>query len=145
MTAMAGILALHAFCTLFMTGLIWFVQVVHYPLFQLVGEAGFASYEQEHTRRATWVVAPVMCVEAISAVALLCIAPAGMARALSLLGVSLVALIWVSTGFVQVPCHGELVKGYDRRAADRLVATNWIRTAAWTARACLAVAIWTLV
>lgn len=28
------LLAAHAFVTLFMTGLIWFVQVVHYPFFE---------------------------------------------------------------------------------------------------------------
>ena len=34
------LLLLHAAATLFMTGLIWFVQVVHYPLFARVGEDG---------------------------------------------------------------------------------------------------------
>lgn len=38
------ILLLHTFSTIFMTGLIWFVQVVHYPLFAAVGREAAAPY-----------------------------------------------------------------------------------------------------
>ena len=48
----------HAAATLYMTGLIWFVQVVHYPLMGLTGKAEFSAYEQRHTLLTTWVVAP---------------------------------------------------------------------------------------
>ena len=34
--------------TLYMTGLIWFVQVVHYPLLGAVGGSEFSAYEQRH-------------------------------------------------------------------------------------------------
>lgn len=44
----AALLITHAAATLWMTGLIWFVQVVHYPLFALVGSTGFAAYESAH-------------------------------------------------------------------------------------------------
>ena len=36
--------------TLFMTGLIWFVQVVHYPLFDRVESGAFRRYHADHTR-----------------------------------------------------------------------------------------------
>ena len=55
----AFVLYLHAASTLSMVGLIWFVQVVHYPLFARV-EQGFIAYEQIHQQRTTWVVAPLM-------------------------------------------------------------------------------------
>ena len=47
-----------------MTGLIWFVQVVHYPLFERVAVQIFASYQQAHQRLTTWVVAPALLVQA---------------------------------------------------------------------------------
>ena len=50
----------HAFATVAMTGLIWFVQVVHYPLFARVGEEGFHAYEAAHARATSRVVAPLM-------------------------------------------------------------------------------------
>jgi hypothetical protein len=46
----------------------------------------------------------------------------------------LLALIWISTGFVQIPLHNTLTSGFDAHAHRRLVTTNWSRTAAWSAR-----------
>ena len=58
------ILLLQAAATLPMVGLIWFVQIVHYPLFGEVGHDRFADYERNHQNRTTLVVAPLMLVEA---------------------------------------------------------------------------------
>ena len=41
-------LLVHVVATLVMTGLIWFVQIVHYPLMAKVGRADFAEYERLH-------------------------------------------------------------------------------------------------
>lgn len=41
----------HLAATLFMVGLIWFVQVVHHPLTTSEGRGEFVAYEMEHTRR----------------------------------------------------------------------------------------------
>jgi hypothetical protein len=48
-----------------------------------------------------------------------------------------VALIWGTTGLVQVPLHAALTEGFDPAAHRRLVRTNWIRTVAWALRAAL--------
>ena len=71
MTALTVILAVHAVSTLALTGLIWFVQVVHYPLMGAVPPTHFVHYERQHTRRTTWVVAPLMLAEAFTAATLL--------------------------------------------------------------------------
>ena len=62
-----SLLIVHAAATWFMTGLIWFVQIVHYPLFAKVGALAFKEYEHDHQRKTTWVVAPVMLIEAAAA------------------------------------------------------------------------------
>ena len=123
--------------TLAMFGLIWFVQMVHYPLFLRVGEPGFRAYAAAHATRTTYVVAPLMLLELGSAALLLfarlrlpCI-PAGDAW----IGAVLVAAVWLSTAAVQVPLHSRLQAWYSQRDAQRLVATNWIRTVGWTLRA----------
>lgn len=54
----------HAGATWFMTGLIWFVQIVHYPLMGAVPGDAFRVYQELHQRRTTWIVGPVMLVEA---------------------------------------------------------------------------------
>lgn len=132
---------LHAVSTIAMFGLIWFVQLVHYPLFVQVGSDEFTAYEMQHQRRTTWVVAPLMCVEAITAAALMFWVPSGGPRWLAALGFALVACNWLITALVQVPCHRRLAAGYDATVARRLVRTNWVRTMAWTCRVPIAVAL----
>ena len=61
----------HALATLALTGLVWFVQLVHYPLLRRVGAAGFAEYEREHRERTSWLVVPAMGIESTTAVWLL--------------------------------------------------------------------------
>ncbi len=138
---MDAVLALHALATIMMTGLIWFVQLVHYPGFTLVGRADFVRYVREHGRRVAWIVAPTMMLEGLTAIALVYLAEGNAMRVASVVGVALILVIWASTAFLQVPCHRKLAIGFDEVVARRLVATNWLRTVAWTARALLAVAM----
>ena len=65
------VVAVHTFATLAMMGLIWFVQVVHYPLYAKVGPQAFAEYHALHVSRTTSVVAPLMLAELGAAVWLL--------------------------------------------------------------------------
>jgi len=122
-----------------MCGLIWFVQAVHYPLFApLTGERSRA-YAEEHQRRTTGVVLPFMLAELATAAAVMVWPPVGVGRGAAVVGVALVAVIWLSTFLVQVPLHGRLAaEGHTAEVVARLVRGNWIRTIAWTARAVLA-------
>jgi hypothetical protein len=128
------LLLVHAAATWAMVGLIWFVQIVHYALFPEVGAAGFARYEDLHTRRTTLVVLPLMAAEAAAALALL----ATLGDAWTWTGAGLLALVWASTAVLQVPCHGRLARGFDASTARRLVRTNWIRTLGWSGRGLVA-------
>jgi hypothetical protein len=138
---MPFILLVHALATVAMTGLIWFVQVVHYPLMRRVGDGEFIAYERLHMQRTTWVVGPLMLVEAVTAAAIAAVAPAGVARVLAWTGLALVAWIWFSTAALQVPCHQRLQRGFDQATLERLVSTNWSRTVAWSARSVLALVL----
>ena len=90
----------HAAATWYMTGVIWFVQVVHYPLFAAVGSQAFSTYEQRHTSLTTWVVAPPMLVEAATAVLLFWLRPPGVLAWQLWTGVILVAAIWLLSGYL---------------------------------------------
>ncbi len=127
----------HAAATLYMTGLIWFVQIVHYPLLASTGSAEFMAYEKRHMSLTTWVVMPPMLVEIATAVLLFWLRPAGVTSWQVWSGITLLTMIWLSTAFLQVPCHEKLTKGFNTDAHQRLVSTNWIRTVAWTLRGLL--------
>jgi hypothetical protein len=61
------LLLVHTAATLTMLGVILVVQLVHYPLFRHVGAASYATYQAEHVRRITWIVAPLMTTELATA------------------------------------------------------------------------------
>ena len=132
----AILLVVHAAATWYLTGLVWFVQRVHYPLHGAVGEERFRTYQAEHLRRTGPVVAPVMLLELATALALV-VDPA-VPRSAAWTGLVLLAGIWAATFGLQVPCHRSLERGFDARTWRRLVRSNWIRTGLWTARALLA-------
>ena len=133
------ILLLNTASTWAMVGLIWFVQVVHYPLFAGVGADGYTAYQQRHMQSTTWVVAPLMFAELITSVLLIvpALRPAGIPAWILWAGLVTVAVNWISTAALQVPAHDALTRGFDGPAHAQLVATNWIRTAAWTAHGVL--------
>jgi hypothetical protein len=133
------LLVAHAVPTLCLCGLIWFVQLVHYALYPHVGAEQFVAYEQEHCRRITPLVLPLMLAELALCAALVWFAPAGAMRSWAIAGALLLAVVWATTFLQQVPCHQILEQRADHAAMARLLATNWIRTIAWTLRGLVAV------
>ncbi len=125
--------------TFAMFGVIWFVQVVHYPLFARVGSVGFTRYAALHATRTTYVVAPLMLIELASSIALLYppVRSAAIRPAEAWAGVLLVAIVWASTALLQVPLHNRLQRELSKEQIRLLVRTNWVRTSAWTLRAVL--------
>ena len=132
---MSGVFLVHLAATLLMVGVIWIVQIVHYPLFAGVGADGWAAYEASHESRITLVVGPLMVAELVTAVWLVLDRPDALPSWMVVAGAALVGVIWASTAFVQVPLHSALGGAFDADAHSRLVATNWVRTIAWSARA----------
>jgi hypothetical protein len=124
--------------SLSLTGLIWFVQIVHYPLFAKVGAREFVGYEKNHSRLTSLVVGPPMLVEAAAAVGLLFARQEWLPSWTVWTGVGLVVVIWLSTAAIQIPSHTRLEAGFETAVHRRLVISNWIRTLAWTLRTWIA-------
>ena len=133
------ILLANTVATLLLTGLIWTIQVVHYPLFDDVGDQNFVCYQHRHQTNISYIVGPVMLVEIATAILMVRYPMEGISTWLTYLGLALVVLIWMSTAFIQVPCHHTLALGFDPSAHKWLVTSNWIRTVLWTARGFLVV------
>lgn len=129
---------LHFGATIFMTGVIWIVQVVHYPLMDMVSSKDAALFATRHQGRIGFVVGPMMMLELITAVLLLVQSGAFVWW----LNLGMLGVIWISTAALQVPCHQKLLSGFDAKVHRELVNTNWIRTLFWSLRAVLC--IWML-
>ncbi len=133
----------HAAATWFLVGLIWVIQVVHYPLMAQVAPAHFERYQQAHMSRITWVVAPMMLIEAFSALWIALSPPLFVPPVQAWMGLGLVLLIWISTAALSVPAHNALLRGFEPKAHRRLVQSNWFRTIGWSLRAVM-VSYWML-
>lgn len=137
---------LNLLSTWYLVGLIWMVQVVHYKMFDRVGDEAFVRYAIDHARLITPIVAIPMLIEITTAGGLLIATPPGLSKSILAMGFAMVILVWVSTVALQVPCHEKLATGFDVVIYQKLVNTNWVRTLAWTARGVLmGYLCWTLI
>lgn len=121
---------LHILITSALVGVIWVIQLVHYPSFAFVDTERWTAFHQHHTKTITFIVLPLMVTELglviyragwLELSAMERFAPLG-----------LVVLIWASTFFVQVPLHNALATQKSVSLVQQLVQTNWVRTVAWT-------------
>ena len=122
-----------------MTGVIWFVQHVHYPLLAQVEMGQAVAVAEEHQRRTGHIVALPMAVEGLTTLALLAQQPVGVTWYLPWIGAILLAVALGCTVFLSVPLHSQMAKNPDALVGAKLVATNWPRTFAWSLRAVVCV------
>lgn len=135
------VVAAHTVSTCMMVGIIWFVQIVHYPLFAAVGSDAFPAYQAANLRLTTWVVLPTMAVEMATAVLLIAGAVPGIDPRFNWTAAGFLAIAWLSTFLIQVPLHEQITLQWNADVGERLVLSNWIRTVAWSARGIIAVII----
>jgi hypothetical protein len=151
-----------------MVGMIWMVQLVHYPLMRRVSRA----YHEQHMDVMGAFVAPLMLLDLVLAT-LPCLGDLGgigrgildavpALRDLAVVprerawgGAGLLGIVWVSTAALSVPTHEALLsllrsidsddcedaagtKAQREALWHRLVRTNWVRVAFWSLRGLLA-------
>lgn len=121
--------------TWYMTGLIIFVHMVHYPLFAKVDPEAFPDYHAQHVRRTTPTVFLPMLVELVTAMSLVYRRPEGTSLLLAWAGLIAAAVCWITTAGISVPLHERLGRGFESEVHQALVRTNTIRLAAWVAHA----------
>jgi hypothetical protein len=135
------LLVVNLVATAFMTGVIWCVQMAHYPLMSGWPHDDFGRWEAMHRSRIGVVVVPAMLVEGITAAAIIARRPPGVPVWMAWAAAGVLLVLWASTFLVQVPLHDRLSSGWDADAHSRLVATNWIRTLLWSVRLALVAAM----
>lgn len=121
--------------TAIMVGVIWVIQLVHYPFFHHLKRDTFQEYMTRHRAKISMIVVPVMIVELSSAVALLF--SDTFYQTEFIVGLILLAGIWGSTIFLQMPIHQKIAVSYKQSQVEKLIRTNWIRTWCWTLRLAL--------
>ncbi|MEM9080801.1 MAG: hypothetical protein AAGC74_08940 [Verrucomicrobiota bacterium] len=118
----------HAFASFGLFGLIWTIQLVHYPAFAFIEAAHWHHFHQKHSRNITLIVFPLMLIELLTAIQLII-----EARTPShLVFLACTTLTWTLTAAVFIPLHNSLSRHPEPQKIRRLINLNWTRTAIWT-------------
>ena len=134
---MSSILIINIFSAFFATGLIWTIQLVHYPSMRFVSRDKFELFHSFHQLRISIIAMPLMAIELITTIILFMHNINNESSLIFKINLIIVTLIWFSTFFIQVPLHQKLSKGKKTSLIDKLVLTNWFRTVLWTLRSIL--------
>jgi hypothetical protein len=135
---MSFILIINLAIALIATGLIWTIQLVHYPSMKFIPEEKFTAYHNFHTQRISILAMPIMLIELFTSLGLF-YQNGSSYNHIFTINLILVILIWISTFLIQVPMHNTLSSAKNARVLNNLILSNWIRTILWTARSLLMV------
>jgi len=134
------IFLIHMSSCLLMTGIIWIIQIVHYPSFNFICQKQFKNFEIFHTKSISYIVGPIMITELMSG--LYFVIFLNNINTLNIINLILLVGIWISTALISVPLHNKLTSnGYNSNNIHSLILTNWIRTILWTIRTAISMII----
>ena len=125
-------LILHLIATSVMVGVIWVIQLVHYPSFHFVELKQYTTFQRFHMARISYVVIPAMLTELFTLI--LIVISMDQIDNLVLASAILLIFIWLMTAVFFSGVHQKLTLGYDQTVVDKLVKLNWGRTLLWTLR-----------
>ena len=113
-----------------MVGVIWVIQLLHYPSFHFINEKNYIEFQHFHMQRISFIVIPVMLIELASALLLSYF----FRSSLTIILLALLLGIWGITFIFFTNMHQKLTNGFDPSIVDKLVKINWSRTALWSLR-----------
>lgn len=128
----------HLFCFWSMFGVIWVIQMAHYPAFRFISSEQFVEFHQFHSQRITPIVGPLMMTELVSGSLLVFRhgdSPVFWINFLGVIG------IFIVTFAVSVPIHNQLSSGKNSAAIEKLILTNWLRTGIYSLRAIILIVL----
>ena len=123
---------IHLVFTCIMVGVIWVMQLVHYPSFHFIDSSRYRSFQNFHMKNISFIVVPAMIFELGSGLIILYYNIQD--SFWFFISMLMLITIWIITAVFFTALHGKLTRGYDRVIVDSLVRINWIRTGLWTAR-----------
>ena len=122
----------HLIFTSIMTGVIWVIQIVHYPSFHFIEKELYTAFQKFHMNKISIIVMPIMLAELITGIMLFL--DKSFKSPFLIISIIILVLIWLITGVFFTKAHNELIAGYQELVVNQLVAMNWIRTLLWTLR-----------
>ena len=116
--------------TSLMVGVIWVIQLLHYPSFNFINDKKYIEFQHFHMQRISFIVIPAMLIELASALLLAYF----FRSSLIIILLALLLGVWAITFIFFTNMHQKLTDGYSQNIVDRLVQINWSRTILWSLR-----------
>lgn len=120
---------IQCYITFALFGLIWTIQLVHYPAFHYIDLKKFTEFEKMHMVKITYIVGPLMLGEFVVSLTLLFLTAFALK---SIIVFIIVILLWLSTLLFSIPCHKKLANEKNDGEIQKLISTNWARTILWS-------------
>ena len=114
----------------YLVGLIWLIQLIHYPAFRHIDPSKWGTFHQAHSAALGLLAGGPMIISLL--VGLWLAYTVGDTRQYVVLGCEVLA--WIVTLTLSVPEHTRLARTQDGAAISRLIRWNWLRTLAWTVK-----------
>ncbi|MDQ8191127.1 hypothetical protein [Roseibacillus persicicus] len=118
----------HAFSVFALFGLIWTIQLVHYPMFKFVEAPHWPRFHRIHSRNITFIVFPLMLVELLTSLQLF-LEDNSFSHSMSL---GCAAATWLLTILIFVPLHNQIAIRPVPSKLALLAHLNWLRVVVWT-------------
>ena len=115
-----------------MVGVIWVIQLVHYPSFHFIKPDIYTVFQKFHMEKISMIVMPMMIAELITV--LLLLYSEDSKNILIIISFILLIIIWGITAVFFSGVHNKLMVGYQETIVNNLIVMNWIITLLWTMR-----------
>jgi hypothetical protein len=113
--------------SVFMTGIVSFIQFVQYPLLFHVSSFDFRCYFKKYISRITWFIYPVLLIEIGFAFWLSFLPNQSKLLLPILISYILLALTTMNTFLIQAPMIQKLQLSFDKALLSKVMFYNWIR------------------
>ena len=118
----------HAFAVFALFGLIWTIQLVHYPMFKYVEAPHWPRAHTAHSRNMTFLVFPLMLIELLTCLQLVI----ENGDLINIVSLSCCLLTWLFTLVIFLPLHQRVAVRPIPNLLALLTRLNWLRTIVWT-------------
>lgn len=108
---------------------LWIVQLIIYPSFKKICPENFPIWHKHYQSSISIIMGPIM----IAQIILICLFAIIELNKINIIRLILLAISWIWTFIISVPCHKKIQADLDRdRTIDLLINTNWVRTFTWS-------------
>jgi len=118
--------------TLLIAGVLWFVQLVHYPLFNEIPAKNMVNYGYYHIQKISGIINLLFIVDFTTIVFLLLLVNSDLSATLMIINIAIFGFIVILTRITFLPIHQKLSKNPNSFLISKLINLNWIRTLVWS-------------